>query len=259
MHGKRHRASSAFAGVRRVYQVAGGRHRRLVPKLTNLGRVLTSLVDGRERARRLERLHALRLIEEVPTSAQLFALSVDMFRFYVLPNADKFYKKNDMSGVLRTVLRILDDPATMVDPLGLSTARDTVVSHLLHVHHASPQYDLQLLQIFPDGLERLEQELVAVLDDTHERAGPIKAVVDDPAYHPRLLANVRQLQADPTANIAPRSVEDSEEWSRLEGTFGTLRGALGYASTLPKDWARGLWHVASARAPSLAAGASAHR
>jgi hypothetical protein len=246
-------------GARRVMQVVGGRPRRLVPKVRSLGRVLASLVDGREKTRRLERLRELHLIDEVPTSAQLFVLSVDMFRFYVLPNASKFYRKNERSGVWHTVLRILDDPATMVDPLGLSTARDTVVSHLLHVHHASTLYDLQLLQIFPDGLERLEREIVAVLAGTHERAGAIRAVVDDPAYHPRLLAEVRQLRADPTAKITPRSVEESEEWSRLEGTFGTLRGALGYASTLPRDWVRGLLHVASAREPSLPGGAAAHR
>jgi hypothetical protein len=255
MHARENRTPFVFAGARRVYQVVGGPHRRLVAKVRNLGRVLASLVDGRERARRLERLRALHLVDEVPTSAQLFTLTVDMFRFYVLPNADKFYRNNATSGVLQTVLRILDDPATMVDPLGLSTERDTIVSHLLHVQHASTLYDLQLLQIFPDGLERLEREIVAVLDDTHERAAPIKAVVDDPAYHPRLLAEVRQLQVDPTAEIAPRSVEDSEEWSRLEGTFGTLRGALGYACTLPKDWVPGLWHVASTRAPSFLAGA----
>ena len=67
------------------------------------------------------------------------------------------------------LLRVLDDPVSMIDPTGFLSERDTMIGHLMQVTHLNPIYDVQLLQAFPDGLDELERQLEAMLAGRHPR------------------------------------------------------------------------------------------
>jgi hypothetical protein len=57
--------------------------------------------------------------------------------------------------------------------------------------HLNPVYDLELLQMFPDGLDELERQVDQMVRGTHPRTRTIGAIVEDAGYHQRLLGYVR--------------------------------------------------------------------
>ena len=72
---------------------------------------------------------------------------------------------------MRVMVSILDEPSAMMDPTGLAVSKEMVVSHMLHVPHTTAAYDVGLLvlEMFPDGVEKLEEELNQYLDGEHPR------------------------------------------------------------------------------------------
>ena len=69
-----------------------------------------------------------------------------MLRFWISPNAADYYRSRGIGYGLHQVLRVLDDPLSMTNPLGFLSERDVVVGHLMQVVHANPVYDLELLE-----------------------------------------------------------------------------------------------------------------
>jgi len=114
----------------------------------------------------------------------------------------------------------------------------------MQVVHANPVYDLELLQMFDDGLDQLESELGQMILGTHPRAASIAAIVEEPDYHERLLAFVRAFRADPGAPPLLRSnVAQSPLFGRLDRTFGSLRTSMRYFLRLPPDAMGAAMHV----------------
>ena len=87
----------------------------------------------------------------------------------------------------------------MVDPTGFLSERDTIIGHVMQVVHLNPVYDLQIIQMFPNGLAELERQVEAMVAGTHPRHRTIGAIVEDPGYHARLLEYVRRFRRDPEA------------------------------------------------------------
>ena len=209
-------------------------------KAARFAHVVGAYVTGAELDARLARLHEVGLIEQIPTRVQLVVGAIDMLRFWISPASAEYYAQKGINYTFHQVLRFLEEPASLTDPVGFFSTKDGIIGHLMQVVHANPVYDLELLHMWGDGLAELTGQLEAMLAGTHPRGQAIAAIVEEPDYHARLLEFVRAWQKDRTIPPLLRSnVASSREFSRLERTFGSLTTELRYFTRLPTSPALG--------------------
>lgn len=225
--------ASPFALVR----AALGGPPQVKDKLRRVARTLRLYVDGREIERRVTELERKGYVRRRPTRAQVVFGSLDMLRFVIVPSSRDYYEQRGISFGFHQLLRFLDDPVSIVDPTGLLSDRDTIMGHVMQVVHLNPVYDLQLLEMFPDGLELFEREVEKMVDGTHPRAATIGAIVEDPGYHRRLLEYVRAFRENRTTSdiVRPSRLRDDPSYVAAETTFATLPGFVEYCCKLPAD------------------------
>ena len=191
-----------------------------------------------ESNRRLRKFQELGYCDELPNHAQLIVGSFDQLRFYIVPAAYDFYDSIGINFNFHQVLRVLDDPVAVMDPIGIRTSKNGIIGHLLQVVHTSPLYDLQLLRMWDDGLDEMEKQTRQMIDGTHPRFKQISAVNEDPRYFVRLLDFIRRYKV---------SLDENEPFERRSGVaqyefmfllaeyqFRSLPGFLRYAGRLPK-------------------------
>lgn len=215
---------------------------------------LLSALSGYASSRRIDRRLAL-LVERgyvsparVPNKIQLAVGGIDMLRFWISPAAAQYYALKGISFGFHQVLRVLDDPASMIDPVGLLSERDVIIGHLMQVVHANPRYDLELLEAHPDGLAQLESQLTQMIERTHPRAASIAAIIEDPDYHARLLEYVRAYRSSRNAAAPVReNVVSDPKWEPIERTFGTLRASMEYFAKMPATPAAALRHLVTVK------------
>jgi hypothetical protein len=220
----------------RLVLAAIGGPRALSGKAVRLARTLRLWLDRREQRRRLDALAARGLLTLRPGGWQLLFGGLDMLRFVIEPASRDYYRQKGISFGFHQLLRVLDDPVSMIDPTGFLSDRDTIIGHVMQVVHLNPVYDLQLLEMSPDGLDELERQLVAMQDGSHPRAGTIGAIVEDPGYHGRLLEYVRRYRCDPATPPPVRqeqTLRADPRFAAAERTFATLPGFIGYCAKLP--------------------------
>jgi hypothetical protein len=239
-----------------IRQAAGG-PRAMIEKIGRLGRILAAYADGAELDARLRKLRDKGILDVIPTRIQLVVGAADMLRFWITPAAADYYAKMGLNFTFHQVLRWLDEPASLADPVGFFSTRDGIIGHLMQVVHANPVYDLQLLQMFDDGLDALEREIEAMLAGTHPRAASIGAIVEEPDYHARLLAFVRAFRRDPASPPLLRSNIEEGGFAPLERTFGTLPAAMRYFARLPRDPLGAAMHLVTVKAFPEALGEAA--
>jgi hypothetical protein len=228
--------------IQLIAQAIGG-PRAIVGKMARLGRTLRLYVDGAEIERRLQTLQAKGYIDRRPTRLQILFGGLDMLRFVIEPASRDYYRQKGISFGFHQLLRLLDDPVSLLDPTGFLSDRDTIVGHVMQVVHLNPVYDLQLIQMFPDGLEDFERQVQAMVDGTHPRARTIGAIVEDPDYHARLLAYVRRFRVDPATPPPVReeqTLRNDPTFAAAERQFATLPGFIQYCNRLPAGLAT-LW------------------
>ncbi|HKJ25606.1 MAG TPA: hypothetical protein VKB65_12340, partial [Myxococcota bacterium] len=219
-----------------LVRTALGGPREIAGKLRRLGRTLFLYVRPGEVRGRLEALRAAGLVDAVPTRGQVFFGGLDMLRFVIEPFAREYYEQKGISFGFHQLLRVLDDPVSMIDPTGFLSERDTIIGHVMQVVHLNPVYDLQLMEMFPGGLDELERQVEAMVAGTHPRHRTISAIVEEPGYHAALLEYVRRYRLD---RAAPPIVREQGELRRdpaaaaAERTFATLPGFLRYCRRLP--------------------------
>jgi hypothetical protein len=227
---------------------ATGTPRDVLRKARGLARALAAYADREALDGRLTRLQELGHVERAPSRLQLVVGSIDMLRFWISPAAADYYASKRIDYTFHQVLRVLDDPASMVDPTGFSSAREVIIGHLMQVVHANPAYDLQLLESHDGGLEALEAELEAMLAGTHPRAASIGAIVEEPDYHARLLAYTQAYRRERDVDAPIRdNVASDPRWRAIERTFGTLPRAMAYFARLPDTPMGAAWHVLTVR------------
>lgn len=227
---------------------AAGSPLAMARKLGRLASALGSLASKRTLDARLERLRALGYVETAPTRLQLVVGSIDMLRFWITPAADEYYRERGIEFGFHQVLRILEEPASMVDPTGFLTERDVIIDHLLQVTHANPAYDLQLLESHEDGLTALVDQVRAAIAGTHPKIESLRATVEDASYHERLLRYAEDYVRDKTTPPPVRSnVAGSERWAKIEATFGTLPAAMRYFAKMPTTTLAAAQHVRTVR------------
>jgi hypothetical protein len=234
----------------RLMREAVGGPRQVAGKLRRLGRTLRLWASPAEIDGRLRRLEALGLIRGRPTRLQILFGGLDMLRFVIEPASRDYYRQRGIGFGFHQLLRVLDDPVSMIDPTGFLSDRDTIVGHVMQVVHLNPIYDLQLIQMFEDGLEDFEHQVQAMVDGTHPRARSIGAIVEDAGYHARLLDYVRRFRADPATPPLVReeqTLRSDPHFAAAERTFATLPGFIEYCGRLPTQPAALLRRLRSAQ------------
>lgn len=221
-------------GPLRLMASAIGGPAEAAAKVVRLARLLSGYAMPGELDARLRRLRDLGIVDEVPSKLQLVAGARDMLRFWIVPASEEYYADQGISFGFHQVLRFLDEPASLADPVGFFSTRDGIIGHLMQVVHANPRYDLELLSMFDDGLAELERQTEQMIAGEHPRSEQIRAIVEEPDYHARLLAYTRAFREDPLAPAPLRSnVAQSPRLLALERTFGSLRTAMRYFCRLP--------------------------
>ncbi len=196
---------------------------------------------------RLRRLERLGHIDRIPNRIQRMVGAIDMMRFFIVPAAADYYDEKGLDFRFHSLLRFLDDPASIIDPTGFNSTRDNIIGHVMQVVHANPEYDFQLLDTFEDGMEEMERQLRDVLADRHPRAASIKAIVEEPDYHERLLQHIVEYRANPSN--AARFIRDNvaSKFRAEERTFGTVPAAMRYFSRMPNSLSDALQHLTLVR------------
>lgn len=223
---------------------AAGSPQAMAEKLKRLARTIRGYGNRRELRRRLDRLVEAGLIDAAPTNVQLVVGAADMMRFWISPAAAEYYASQGIGYGFHQVLRFLDEPASLADPVGFFSSRDGIIGHLMQVVHANPHYDLELLEMFEDGLDELEKQIEDMLAGTHPRHASIQAVVEEKDYHQRLLEYTRAFKKNPET-IAPirDNVANNPHWQDIERTFGSLRTSMRYFCRLPKNAGEAAAHL----------------
>lgn len=212
-----------------------GDREAILGKARRAGYTLANYAFPRRIEERLSNLQTLGYLGEMPNRTQMVFGAVDMFRFFIVPCADDYYRSKEITFGFHTLLRFLDDPASLMDPTGLMSHRDVIIGHLMQVTHADPIYDLQLLHAIPDGLEELERQIEQMIAGTHPRQESIGAIIEDPEYHGRLLEHVREFRANPSKckPLLRENVANNQHFGEIAETFGDLPSAIGYFASLP--------------------------
>jgi hypothetical protein len=216
-----------------------GGPRAIGGKCARIARTTRLWLDPRAVRARLGELARKGFIDRQPGRWQILFGGVDMLRFVIEPASRDYYAQQGISFGFHQLLRVLDDPVSMIDPTGFLSDRDTIIGHVMQVVHLNPIYDLQLLQMFPDGLDELEAQVAAMVAGTHPRYGTIGAIVEDPGYHARLLDYVRRFRRDPATPPLVRqqqTLRDDPTFAAAERTFATLPGFIRYCNRLPAEF-----------------------
>lgn len=224
------------ASAPRLLLTALGGPRQLADKARRLIATMALYASPGEIPARLERLRERGYVDRIPTRAQLVFGGLDMMRFVIEPAARDYYRQKGIHFGMHQLLRVLDDPVSMIDPTGFLSARDTIIGHVMQVVHLNPIYDLQLLEAFDDGLDELERQVRQMLDGTHPRHRTIAAIVEDPGYHARLLDYVVRFRTDrgaPPPVRQEQTLRTDPVFAAAERTFATLPGFLRYCTKLP--------------------------
>ncbi|MBK6811136.1 MAG: hypothetical protein IPI43_03705 [Sandaracinaceae bacterium] len=215
---------------------AAGSPAEMAQKLARLAKALRQYAHPVVIDERLARLKRLGYVDELPSRVQLAIGAYDMLRFFIAPAAADYYDSKGINFNFHQLLRFLDDPSSMVDPTGLLSTTDNIIGHLMQVTHANPCYDLQLLDAHEGGLEELEKQVEQMLAGTHPRTRSISAIIEDPAYHGKLLEYVRAFRVARDAQAPIReNVADSDRFKAIARTFGTVPNAMRYFCRLPSD------------------------
>ncbi len=230
-----------------------GDRRAIAAKLRRLLQTAGVYTDGAELNRRLSALEARAMLDAArgrPNRAQFYFGGLDQLRFVIVPAARDYYAARGISFWMHQLLRFLDDPVSVVDPSGLFSLRQTITGHVLQVTHLDPIYDLELLQMWPDGIADFEREIEAMLDGSHPRAATIGAIIEDADYHQRLLDYVRAYRADPAAERLRRdlgAVGTDADFRAAAERFATLPGYLDWCQRLPPGLGALLWRWLTVR------------
>lgn len=224
------RGRSRWALLRDV--LFGGRPRG--ERTRQLCGLLVAYLRPRQLRRRLERLSELGHIRALPTISQLLVAARDQIILSASEETKLFYRSQGIPWIFHNVRRFLSGPATVLDPAGFFSPRNTIIHHVLQTFHRHPVYDLVLLRGFPDGLEEMQQQAAQIQAGTHPQQRALASLIEDGSYHGRILDEVRAFRADPF--VAPRPIPDGLVTDPLlmvgMDQFKDVRGFTDYAARL---------------------------
>jgi hypothetical protein len=215
-------------------------------------RQLVGLIAGYLRPsvlrRRFERLRELGHVDVVPSWAQAVLAGRDQMMLSASEETKLFYASQGIPWIFHNARRFLSGPATMLDPIGLFSPRDTIVEHVLQTFHRHPVYDLVLLRAHEGGVEAMARAADALVAGTHPHGRALRSLIEDGSYHARLPREIAAFQADPleAARPIPEGLVADEHMMLAMDQFKDMRGFARYASRLRVSAPRALlaWVVA---------------
>jgi hypothetical protein len=226
---------------RLLADVVGGLRENL-DKLVQLVGLLAAYARPSVLRRRFERLRALGHVDVVPTWAQAVLAGRDQMMLSASEETKLFYASQGIPWIFHNARRFVSGPATMLDPIGLFSPRQTIVHHVLQTFHRHPVYDLVLLRAHEGGLEAMAREADEIVAGKHAHTRALTSLIEDGAYHARLPREIAAFRADP--NVAARPipeglVPDAHMMLTMD-QFKDLRGFARYASRLDASVPRAL-------------------
>ncbi len=184
--------------------------------------------------RRVERLKTLGHIDVVPTVSQLLVAARDQMLLNAFAETRIFYDAQGIPWNFHNMRRFISGPATVLDPTGFHSPKQTLQHHILQTFHRHPHYDLVLLRAHENGLEEIQQQAQQILDGTHPHQRALTSLIEDGSYHARVGRDVAEFVKDPY--VPPRQppaglVTDPHLMLGME-QFKDVRGYTNYASRL---------------------------
>jgi hypothetical protein len=226
---------------RLLLDVLGGL-RANVDKLVQLLGLLVAYVRPSVLRERFERLKALGHVDVVPTWAQAVLAGRDQMMLSASEETKLFYKSQGIPWIFHNARRFLSGPATMLDPIGLFSPRDTIVEHVLQTFHRHPVYDLVLLRAHEGGVEEMARQAQALAAGRHPHQRALASLIEDGAYHARLPREIEDFRKDPNeeARPIPPGLVTDEHMMLAMDQFKDMRGFARYASRLRASVPRAL-------------------
>lgn len=183
--------------------------------------------------RRLERLKDAGAIEVIPSFSQILVGGQQMMLGTASDETRIFYEARGIDFTFHNLRRFLDHPASMMDPVGFFSDRDTIIHHIFQSTHRHPVYDFQLLLMYDGGLAELARRAAQVEAGTDPAQQRFEHLVEDPTYFDRLFDQIRAFVADPAtpASSGGYHVDDPAMMLAMD-QFKDLRGFTNYAAHL---------------------------
>src|SRR5260221_4826234 len=119
---------------RLVADAVGGLRANL-DKIVQLAGLVAAYLRPSVLRRRFERLRALGHVDVVPTWAEALLAGRDQMMLSASEETKLFYASQGIPWIFHNARRFLSGPATMLDPIGLFSPRDTIVEHVLQTFH----------------------------------------------------------------------------------------------------------------------------
>ena len=184
--------------------------------------------------RRAERLKSLGHIDVVPTVSQMLVAARDQMLLNAFAETRIFYDAQGIPWNFHNLRRFISGPATVLDPTGLHSPKQTLQHHVLQTFHRHPHYDLVLMRAHPNGLEEMQQQAQQIVDGTHPHQRALTSLMEDGSSHARLVHDIAEFVRDPyTPPRQPPAnlVQDPHLMLGME-QFKDVRGYTNYASRL---------------------------
>jgi len=184
--------------------------------------------------RRLERLRGLGHIDAVPSLPQMLVAGRDQIMVSASDETMVFYRSQGIPWIFHNLRRVISGPATMLDPIGLFSPRDTIIHHVLQTFHRHPLYDLVLLRAHERGLEEMARQAEQIRAGTHPHQRALASLIEDGSYHDRLPREIAEVRADPfvAARPIPPGLVDDPQMMLAMDQFKDIRGFTSYAARL---------------------------
>ncbi|HEY0713049.1 MAG TPA: hypothetical protein VGF45_10270, partial [Polyangia bacterium] len=218
----------------RLLLAAIGGLRQNLDKLTQLVQLIAALFRPSLIRARLARLRDRGFVDTAPTINQLLVAARDQMALNAGIETKSFYASQGIPWGFHNLRRFLSGPATMMDPVGLFSPRDTLIHHVLQTFHRHPVYDLALLAAHEGGLDAMEAQADALLAGRHPHQAALASLIEDGSYHARLPRDIAAFRAAPHAparDIPANLLHDAEMMLGMD-QFKDLRGLCRYASRL---------------------------
>ncbi|MEL6349242.1 MAG: hypothetical protein AAFV53_39425 [Myxococcota bacterium] len=204
-----------------------------VERLGRLLRALSAYVRPQLIQRRLERLRDLGYIDHVPTAWQVLVAGHHQMLGTASEETRVFYEARGIHFSLHNLRRFIDEPASMVDPVGFFSETDAILHHIFQSTHYFPIYDMQVVRMHGDGVAELERQWALICAGEHPRQARYEALVEDPTYWDRLKWQIPAFLADMDMQLEPGRYAHVEGRPMLQAAmdqFKDLRGFCAYAS-----------------------------
>lgn len=214
---------------------------QILDNIRQAAHILVSLFNPFRIRKRLIRLQQFGHLEALPGICQMLIAGRDQILISAVDETKTFYQKQGIPWVFHNFRRFVACPASMMDPIGLLSHRDTVIHHIFQTYHRHPLYDFVLLRAHDQGLEEMGRQLELFHQRKHPKQEYLETLIEDGHYHEKIYWQFLEFMKDPLvkSNPIPEGLSPNPYLMLAMDQFKDIRGFTNYASRLKV----GLWDV----------------